>query len=149
MKRTFLAALLALFISVSFSLTAAATEYFHADPKARLYNEMSSFQVMRNDLVLEKMNKRSTSYGFAIILSDRKLAPLEYEKIYCQLKTGNAGKRIGYYVIFVGPDMRASYVCSNRSAGRLAESIIERSTYNDKVLAGPLVYSTVETMKHH
>lgn len=147
MKRTFLAALLALFVSVSFSFTAAATEYFHADKQARLYNGISSFQVMRNDLILKKMNLKSAEYGFSAVFLDKKLDAKNNGKLFAGFMKNNPSKK-NYFVIIIGPDMRAKCKASSRSADSLAKGIIERSTYNDTVLANLLVHNLVETMRH-
>jgi hypothetical protein len=146
-RNPILVALLAIFMVSATTLSVQAAEYFHADRKARLYNEISSFQAMRNDLILKKMNHRSGDYGFAVLFLDEKLDSKQNDKYFSRFIRRNPGKQ-NYFIIFVGSDMHAIYKFSSPAADRLAKKIVYRSTYGGNVLAGPLVYNTVETMKH-
>jgi hypothetical protein len=147
MKSNLLGAFLAIFMASTFVTSAHAGEYFHADKKARLYNEISSFKAMRNELTLSNLNRGSNTFGFAVTFLDKKPDNKHNDKVFARFMKTNPGKK-NYFIVLVGPDMHAIYKASSPTAERLAKKIIERSTYDEKVLAGPLVSNTVETMKH-
>jgi hypothetical protein len=148
MKKTpILPLLLAVMMLSATAAFAQTAEYFHADKQARLYNGISSFQVMRNDLILKKMNLKSAEYGFSAVFLDKKLDAKNNGKLFAGFMKNNPSKK-NYFVIIIGPDMKAKCKASSRSADSLAKGIIERSTYNDTVLANLLVHNLVETMRH-
>lgn len=148
-KSAILVSLLAVIMCSATVAFARTTEYFHADKQARIYNEISSFQAMRNDLILKKMNVRSNDYGYAVVFLDEKLDSKQNDKYFSRFIRRNPGKQ-NYFIIFVGPDMTPTCASSNEQARSVANSIVFNSMYGgeNKIFAGLLMDHLVETMKH-
>ncbi len=146
------AILVSLLVVIMCSATVAfarTTEYFHADKQARIYNEISSFQAMRNDLILKKMNVRSNDFGYAAVFLDNNLSTGAADKFFSRFIKRNAGKK-HYFIIMVGPDMKPACISSDEKARSTAFDIMFKSMYGSegKIFAGLLMENLVETMKH-